>query len=364
MQYTDEFLALTQVGVALTGFMGIVITLRTGSLSALGAVTRARVQDLLILPLGVMFFALAPSIIAGFLANGELAWRSAMFLWALYVVFACAQYFVATRFKQATRWEIITLAFAVLIVLAMFTTALGFYAFLPTSYRGLSELGFIAGSGMFIAFLVTLILLPALTRLLDLGRREGPGGSPGYLSPLVSRLCAWGRFYPKTVLTLALGLALAALALLPGLRFDDDPINLRNPEAPAVKTYRALAAAARTEPYAIEILTAGRNQAERLMPALSALPSVRKVETLSSYLPADQAEKLAVIDDMAAFLSGSLAPPDRSAVPQPGARRAALQEMAGLLAGDPAFFGAAGERLAAAFARLATPGRARSAHRR
>ncbi len=127
MQYTDEFLALTQIGIALTGFMGIVITLRTGSLSALGAVTRARVQDLLILPLGVMFFALAPSIIAGFLANDELAWRSAMFLWAPYVVFACAQYFVATSFKQAKRWEIITLVPTVPLVLAMFATALGFY---------------------------------------------------------------------------------------------------------------------------------------------------------------------------------------------------------------------------------------------
>ncbi len=40
MQYTDEFLALTQIGITLTGFMGIVITLRTGSLSALGAATR------------------------------------------------------------------------------------------------------------------------------------------------------------------------------------------------------------------------------------------------------------------------------------------------------------------------------------
>ena len=100
MQYTDEFLALTQVGVALTGFMGIVITLRTGALSALGAVSRARVRDLLYLPLGVVFFALAPSIITGFLANGEVAWRSVMFLYALYTVFACSQYFVATGFKQ------------------------------------------------------------------------------------------------------------------------------------------------------------------------------------------------------------------------------------------------------------------------
>ena len=71
MQYTDEFLALTQVGVALTGFMGIVITLRTGALSALGAVSRARVRDLLYLPLGVVFFALAPSIITGSVTIGK-----------------------------------------------------------------------------------------------------------------------------------------------------------------------------------------------------------------------------------------------------------------------------------------------------
>jgi predicted RND superfamily exporter protein len=38
------------------------------------------------------------------------------------------------------------------LALAAAATAVGFSSFLPTSYRGLSELGQIAGSGMIIAF--------------------------------------------------------------------------------------------------------------------------------------------------------------------------------------------------------------------
>src|SRR5213076_187073 len=46
--------------------------------------------------------------------------------------------------------------------LAAAATALGFSAFLPTEYRGLAELGEIAGPGMIIAFLTSVTLLPAL----------------------------------------------------------------------------------------------------------------------------------------------------------------------------------------------------------
>ena len=38
------------------------------------------------------------------------------------------------------------------LALAAVATAAGFLAFLPTSYRGLSELGLIAGCGMLVAF--------------------------------------------------------------------------------------------------------------------------------------------------------------------------------------------------------------------
>src|SRR5215510_12207707 len=53
------------------------------------------------------------------------------------------------------------------LALAAAATAVGFSSFLPTDYRGLSELGQIAGSGMIIAFLTSITVLPALLTLLS-----------------------------------------------------------------------------------------------------------------------------------------------------------------------------------------------------
>jgi predicted RND superfamily exporter protein len=44
------------------------------------------------------------------------------------------------------------------LTLAAFAITAGFLAFLPTSYRGVAELGLIAGSGMVLTFLLTLTL--------------------------------------------------------------------------------------------------------------------------------------------------------------------------------------------------------------
>ena len=52
------------------------------------------------------------------------------------------------------------------LTLAAAATAAGFYSFLPTAYRGVSELGLIAGNGMLIAFLTSITVLPALLMLL------------------------------------------------------------------------------------------------------------------------------------------------------------------------------------------------------
>src|SRR5207247_9660809 len=58
------------------------------------------------------------------------------------------------------------------LALAAAATAVGFSSFLPTDYRGLSELGQIAGSGMIIAFLASITVLPALLAILN------PAGEP------------------------------------------------------------------------------------------------------------------------------------------------------------------------------------------
>lgn len=67
------------------------------------------------------------------------------------------------------------------LTLAAGATAAGFLSFLPTDYRGVSELGLIAGFGMLIAFATSITILPALIRLLN------PPGEPDQLGFLCWR---------------------------------------------------------------------------------------------------------------------------------------------------------------------------------
>src|SRR5690606_32320626 len=51
------------------------------------------------------------------------------------------------------------------LVICTVTTAAAFYAFIPTDFDGVSELGLISGTGMFVSFAVSFTLLPALLGL-------------------------------------------------------------------------------------------------------------------------------------------------------------------------------------------------------
>ena len=59
------------------------------------------------------------------------------------------------------------------LTLAALATAAGFLSFLPTVYKGVSELGLIAGVGMLIAYGTSITLLPALLSVLKPPARAG-----------------------------------------------------------------------------------------------------------------------------------------------------------------------------------------------
>ena len=64
------------------------------------------------------------------------------------------------------------------IALAATATACGFFAFAPTPFVGVAELGIIAGAGMFIAFFCTITFLPALLWLFRPAPEALPVGLP------------------------------------------------------------------------------------------------------------------------------------------------------------------------------------------
>jgi hopanoid biosynthesis associated RND transporter like protein HpnN len=209
------------------------------------------------------------------------------------------------------------------LMLAAASIAAGFYSFLPTAYVGLSELGLIAGTGMIVAFATTVTLLPALLAVFK------PPGEPepiGYaaLAP-VDRFLETQR---KWVVGMTLAVTILGLPLLTGLRFDFNPLDLRSRDSESVATLLDLMADPDTSPNTLDILEGNVARASALAERLRQLPEVAHVVTLQSFVPKDQEEKLAIIDDASFFLRNTVDPDQIEPKPTPVDTLAAIETTA------------------------------------
>ena len=241
-------------------------------------------------------------------------------------------------------------------MLSALCAAIGFFAFVPTDYRGLAELGIIAGSGMFIALVANLTVTPALLWLLT--RRSG--GRTADVTQLRVNPFAWTvRNHSRTVLIGAAALGVIGCAALPFVRFDVNPLNLKDPTTESVSTFLDLTEDVKTTPYRINILAEDQAAADALADRLERLELVDNVITLSSFVPRNQDEKLDVIDTMALFVLPVLEPLNQPEPPGPAARQMALDAFLNALRayldqapGIDAALTAAVERLATALSRI------------
>ncbi|MGB9166794.1 MAG: MMPL family transporter, partial [Rhodomicrobium sp.] len=189
------------------------------------------------------------------------------------------------------------------LVLAALATAAGFLSFLPTAYKGVSELGEIAGVGMIIALITSLTVLPALLRVLD------PPAEPRPLG--YAFLCPLDRFLERHRVVIVAGTVaavFAALPLLSWLQFDFNPMDLRNPKVESVATYLDISKDPETSGRTAEILAPSLDQASSMAKTLQKLPEVARAITLSSFIPEAQDQKLAAIKEKADGLHDYLYP--------------------------------------------------------
>ncbi|MCH8862300.1 MAG: MMPL family transporter [Proteobacteria bacterium] len=204
------------------------------------------------------------------------------------------------------------------LALAAPTTAIAFYAFAPTAYAGLAQLGIISGTGMFISLFTSLTILPALMTLMPLKRTSAPvtgGGNPV------------GRFIARHAKALSItGFIAGAIALIavPQVSFDYDPIKLKDPETESVQAFQDLLARQDSSPYAAQIMAADMAEAAELKTRLQELDSVGRVVTLASYVPGGQPEKLELLSDTSVFMTPVLMPAEPVARATAKEQRAAL----------------------------------------
>jgi hopanoid biosynthesis associated RND transporter like protein HpnN len=206
------------------------------------------------------------------------------------------------------------------LTLAAAATACGFFSFLPTDYRGVSELGLIAGAGMVIAYVTSITLLPALLQLLNPPGESEPLGYAA-LAP-VDRFLETHRI-PVIVCTLLV--AIGGLPLLANLRFDFNPINLRSPKVESIATYLDLRKDPNASSHTAEVIAPSVGEADEIGKRLAALPQVARVMTLDSFVPQDQEQKLRHIQAAAGALRRALNPPNMRPTPSDADVIAALR---------------------------------------
>jgi uncharacterized protein len=349
----DEEFATIKEGAVRNGTVTIVIVLIILWLAL-------RSKRLIIAVFVNLFIGLALTAALGLLMVGTLNLISVYFA-VLFVGIGVdfgIQYSVRYR---AERHEVDNLRSAVLaagkhvgapLTLAAGATAAGFLSFLPTDYRGVSELGLIAGFGMLIAFATSVTVLPALIRLFN------PPGEPHELG--FSSLAPVDRFLERQRVPIIFGTALVVIAGLPllyWLRFDFNPINLRNPHSESIATYLDLTRDPDTNSNAAEVLAPSLGEANAVAARLSKVPDVARVMTLTSFIPEGQQDKLPLIHDAAVKLAGAFDAKNAEPPPSDADNVEALREGASRLieaAGKQNGSGAgAAKRLAAALTTVA-----------
>lgn len=186
------------------------------------------------------------------------------------------------------------------LALCAITSAVGFYAYIPTSYSGVSELGIISGTSMFIGLGLTLTFLPAMLNLMNAPAiRQGSTTRRQHEPKKRWMPLSWQN---RIIRWSALGLAVSAVFILPRVTFDFDPVHLRDANSESVKTYNDLVQDPDTSPLTLTLLESDRTRMKAVAEKIAKLDSVDKILTIDRFVPKDQDVKLDIIEQMSYVL--------------------------------------------------------------
>jgi hopanoid biosynthesis associated RND transporter like protein HpnN len=209
------------------------------------------------------------------------------------------------------------------LALAAAAIALGFAAFIPTAYRGVSELGLIALGGMAITLVLNFTLLPALLTLMK------PRSAPREMGfPWAAKVDSFLLKRRWPVVGVWALITIAGLAVSPYLAFDFNPLHLKDPHVESMATMLDLMRDPLRTPYESELLAPDIKTATELAARLKQLPEVTAVVTAQSLVPQDQKDKLAILSDLNDLMSLSLEPVTVAPPPSDDEVRAAFRHCA------------------------------------
>jgi hypothetical protein len=200
-------------------------------------------------------------------------------------------------------------------LLGAITAAATFYVLMLTDFRGLQELGFIAGTALILAWISMMFVYPAVLMLVDRRHLDRVGVS----IPRAIRLervhvpfVDWITQHPKTVLATAAALAALSVWAFASVRFDYNLLNLQAEGTESVTWEKRILATSGRSGFAALSSAATLEELRHKQAAFRALPTVSEVDSALLLIPDNQPEKQKIIRDLAPIVA-----PVRVARPQP-----------------------------------------------
>ena len=209
------------------------------------------------------------------------------------------------------------------LVLTAPSTALAFLSFVPTKFVGIAQLGVVASIGVVIAFLVATSFLPAIFSYLP-AAHASVRNERSYSDRNENIQISPPKHHYLAFLVICLGIA--ALAVIPKARFEADPMALRAKTAPSVTAFNLLFDKSETRPYRLSILADSPEAAQKIGEDITQFETVESTQSLLSFIPEDQYDKLDLIDYAAIGLEFALS--GEGVAPESGADPAADLEQA------------------------------------
>jgi len=286
------FSVVVVLGILLLAYHSVFLTLST----------------LMTLALGIVFCGAFAAASVGDLNLISVAFAvSNIGLGVEYSIHYCLRYrdYILNNFGKIKALHSALVATSPSLLLCASTTAIGLYAFMPTEYQGVSELGFLAGTSLFICLCVTLMVLPVLLRFLPEPKgkaRSVDGLKPRLVDLIPMKLAELTLNYAKPIALATLVLAILSAVLVTRVQTDFNPINLRDPNSESVIAFKELIENKNTTPMTLTVMTQDSGRVKHLQQQLEKLASVDRTVSVFDFVPEGQDGKLQIIEEMGMLL--------------------------------------------------------------
>ncbi len=181
-----------------------------------------------------------------------------------------------------------------------------FYALSFTDFRGIQELGFIAGSSILLAWFSMMTFFPALLVLVDRRHADRPRAQKPRAHqlerihvPVLDRLTS----YPGTVLATAAVATALSMWALPSVAFDYNLLNLQAKGTESVAWEKRILSTTGRSGFNGLASADSLDELRRKHHAFEKLPSVSEVDSVLHIIPEGQQEKIAIIKSFAPLVA-------------------------------------------------------------